>query len=71
MILQLDPPIPVVVVSKGNASGMAIGWIDYSQEHHLLWVVALDDGGEVWVVPNTDVRLQANWSLGRSARSER
>jgi len=34
----------------------------------LLWVVGLDDGGEIWCVPNPQVRLQANWSMGRSKK---
>jgi hypothetical protein len=64
-MLQLNPTIPVVVTSKGNAKGYAIGWIDYSQEHDLLWVVALDDGGEIWMALNKDIRFQSNWSMGR------
>ena len=63
MIHQLNPTIPVEVVSKGP--GTALGWIDYSQEHHLLWIVAIDATREIWIAPNTDVRVQANWSLGR------
>jgi len=31
-------------------------------------VVAMDDGGEVWCVPNPQVRMQANWSMGRSKK---
>ena len=39
--------------------------IDYGPEFDLLWVVAMDEGGEIWCVPNPQVRMQANWSLGR------
>lgn len=63
-ILQLNPNIPVIVTSKDNRKGRAIGWIDYSEEHDLIWVVALDNN-EVWCVPNPEIRLQNNWSIGR------
>ena len=39
--------------------------IDYGLEHSLLWVVAKDDNGEIWCVPNEGVRMQKNWSAGR------
>ncbi len=29
-------------------------------------VVALDGSGEIWCAPNPKVRLQANWSMGRT-----
>ena len=61
-ILQLNPCIPVWT-EKGE--GMAIGWMDYSCEHHLMWIVAMNDTGEVWTLPNPDVRLQKNYSIGR------
>ena len=60
---QLDPPIPLHVVDRGP--GFAIAVIDYGQEFDLLWVVGMDEGGEIWCVPNPQVRMQANWSLGR------
>jgi hypothetical protein len=62
-ILQLNPPIPVYIVDKGN--GLAHFLIDYGIEAHLQWVIALDDGGEVWAVPNPKVRFQWNHSAGR------
>lgn len=63
-MLQLDPQIPVIVTSKGDMKGMAIGWVDYSQDHTLIWIVALEDG-EIWCVPNTEIRMQNNWTMGR------
>ncbi len=63
MFTQLNPTIPVVVDGKG--AGYAFGVIDYSQEHDLIWVVALDAGGEIWVVKNPMVRVQPNWTMGR------
>jgi hypothetical protein len=63
MFTQLNPTIPVTVTDKGK--GYAIGVIDYGQEHHLLWVVVLDSGGEIWTVANPKVRVQKNWTMGR------
>ncbi|MCY7281041.1 MAG: hypothetical protein LH610_09145 [Sphingomonas bacterium] len=65
-LTQLAPPLPMHVVDRG--SGYAVAVIDYGQEFDLLWVVAMDDGGEVWCVPNPQVRMQANWSMGRSKK---
>lgn len=61
---QLDPPIPLTVLEKGD--GFAVGVIDYGQEFDLLWVVALNESGEIWSAPNPQVRMQANWSMGRA-----
>lgn len=48
---------------------MAIAVIDYGAEFDLLWVVGMDDGGEIWCVPNPQVRLKANWSMGRGKKA--
>ena len=32
----------------------------------MIWVVALDESGEIWCAPNPKVRLRANWTLGRT-----
>lgn len=63
MFTQLDPPIPLHVLGRGD--GYAIAVIDYGQEHNLLWVTAITGTGEIWCAPNPEVRMQANWSLGR------
>jgi hypothetical protein len=60
---QLEPPIPMSVLDKGN--GYAFAVIDYGQEFDLLWVIAMDDTGEIWCAPNPKVRMQGNWSMGR------
>ena len=60
-MLQLNPPIPV---ETARGKGFAHVLIDYSQEHHLLWVVFLDATGECWTVPNPEIRLQSNVSMG-------
>ncbi|GAA4037476.1 hypothetical protein GCM10022281_17680 [Sphingomonas rosea] len=62
---QLEPYLPLHVVDRGK--GVAVAVIDYGPEFDLLWVVAMDDGGEIWCVPNPQVRMQANWSMGRRA----
>ena len=61
---QLDPPVPVHVLDKGD--GFAIAVIDYGQEHNLIWVTAINDSGEIWCAPNPRVRMQANWTMGRA-----
>jgi len=65
MLLQLNPPIPV-----NTPKGPGECWIliDYSKEDHLLWVVALDDSGEVWAYKNSDIRAIENISLGRKIK---
>lgn len=63
MLTQLNPTLPVEVTGKGK--GFAIAVIDYGQEHHLLWVVAMDDTGEIWTAANPDVRVRENWTMGR------
>ncbi len=63
MILQLNPPIPMTHVEKGD--GYAIALIDYSQEHDLMWVIAIDDTGEIWTAMNRYVRMQKNITLDR------
>jgi hypothetical protein len=60
---QLEPPIPLHVLDKGD--GYAIAVIDYGQEHNLIWVTAINDTGEIWCAPNPRVRLQSNWTMGR------
>ena len=64
MLVQLNPPLPVYVIDKGK--GYAIAVIDYGQEHNLIWVTALDANGEIWCAPNPAVRLQVNWTIGRT-----
>ena len=62
---QLDPPIPLHVLERGD--GLAFGVIDYGPEHNLIWVTAIDATGEIWCAPNPEVRMQANWTMGRHA----
>lgn len=63
MFTQLNPPIPLHVIGKGD--GYALAVIDYSQEHNLVWVTAINATGEIWCAPNPLVRLGQNWTMGR------
>ena len=62
MMLQLNPVIPVTT-PKGDGEAWAL--IDYSSEHHLMWIVAIDETGEIWTFPNPKVRAQKNISMNR------
>lgn len=62
MMLQLNPPLPMDT-PKGR--GLAHFLIDYGAEADLLWVVFMDDSGQCWTVPNPEIRMTENWSLGR------
>jgi hypothetical protein len=62
MLLQLDPPLPL---STPKGDGLAHFLIDYGPEHHLIWVVFSDANGECWSVPNPEVTLRDNWTMGR------
>lgn len=68
LFTQLNPPIPLHVIGKGD--GYAIAVIDYSPEHNLIWVTALNESGEIWCAPNPIVRLGKNWTLGRTASAK-
>jgi hypothetical protein len=62
MITQLNPPLPMET-SKGP--GWAHFVIDYGPEAALLWAVFMDKDGACWVVPNSEVRMFFNWTMGR------
>jgi hypothetical protein len=61
-LTQLNPPLPLET-SKGP--GWAHFLIDYGQESALLWVVFMDADGACWTVPNHEVRMCFNWTIGR------
>ena len=62
MIIQLDPPLPMLT-PKGH--GFAHFLIDYGMESHLYWTVFITSTGEVWTYANPLVRAEKNISLGR------
>ena len=68
MMLQLNPQLVVVVKKKDSnkwIKGYAFLVIDYSQDHDLLFAVSLNSTGEIWIVPNDEVRFENNWSMKR------
>ena len=67
-MLQLTPSIPVYCDDLGK--GQAIALIDYSEESYLYFVVALENGGDIWVLDNRHVKLQKNISIGRTLEKE-
>lgn len=62
MIIQLNPPIPML-----TPKGKGLAWlvIDYSPEHHLMWTVAINETGELWTFPNSVVNAEKNITMGR------
>ena len=62
MLLQLNPPIPLLT-PKGP--GIAHFVIDYGPESDLHWTVFLDASGECWTFSNRHIRAQKNVTLGR------
>ena len=64
MMLQLNPTIPIIRISD-KMNGYAFIVIDYSQEHHLLFVCAMNNG-EIWTLNNKEIRIQSNISLDRN-----
>jgi hypothetical protein len=62
MFVQLNPPLPM---QTPKGSGLAHFVIDYGPEAHLLWVVFMDADGACWTVPNPEIRMSPNWSMGR------
>jgi hypothetical protein len=62
MITQLNPPVPMETPKGG---GWAHFVIDYGPESALLWVVFMDADGACWTVPNAEVRMSFNWTIGR------
>jgi hypothetical protein len=67
MIIQLDPPIPLIT-PKGE--GWAHLVIDYSQEHDLLWVVFIDSDGTCWTFGNRVVSIQNNVTMNRKVEKK-
>ena len=62
-MLQLNPTIPIIRISD-NMKGYAFIVIDYSQEHDLFFVCAMNNG-EIWTLNNRDIRMQSNLTFDR------
>jgi hypothetical protein len=58
---QLDPPIPL---DTRKGKGLAVGLIDYGATHDLIWITFLNENGQCWCLPNRDIRLQTNETMG-------
>lgn len=61
MIIQLDPPIPMIT-PKGN--GYANFLVDRGMEFDNEWIVFLDNQ-EIWSFLNREVRLEKNYTYNR------
>ena len=68
MMVQLNPPIPL---DTPKGPGLATFVIDYGIEHHLYWVVFIDETRECWTFSNTEIRAQKNLTLGRGKFKEK
>lgn len=67
MIVQLNPPLEL-----DTPKGKGLAWlvIDYGIEHNLLWVVAINETGEIWTFSNPEVRATKNITAGRISDSK-
>ncbi len=71
--LQLNPPIPVEITAASLPAGVratdkrgwCYAWQECGIDGHRMWVVVLDETGEVVDVPQPFVRVDPNWSYGR------
>lgn len=59
-VTRIDPSLPLDT-PKGKGSAHFL--IDYSEEHHLLWVVFLDEDGSCWTFSNPEVQLRPNETM--------
>lgn len=72
---QLDPPILVSVTSTAlppgvralSRKGWAYAWKETGIDGHRLWIVVMDETGEVVDVPQPEILVDMNWSFGRRA----
>jgi hypothetical protein len=62
-MIQLNPMLPVFTPM---GTGYAFAAIDYSQEHFLIFVIALDVDGTIHMFSNKEVRFQWNKTLNRT-----
>ena len=61
-MLQLQPALPVLTP---HGKGWAHLVINAGLESHLMWVVAMDETGEVWTLPNWMIRFTPNCTAER------
>lgn len=46
-----------------RGKGLCVAVIDYGPEHDLMYVIAMNDTGEMWTYSNPDVRMRPNETL--------
>lgn len=63
MMIQLNPMLPVYI-PKFQKEGYAFLVTQFSQEHRLLFCVALNNG-DIWELNNTEVKFCDNVSMER------
>ena len=51
-------------VHTPKGDGWAIAWLDYGADSDCFWKVVLPDG-QVWDVPQYEITMNSNWSMGR------
>lgn len=66
MLIQLEPMLPVMT-PKGK--GFAFVLIDYGQEFDTLFKTIISATGEVWDIPQSQIRGVVNISMGRISPS--
>jgi hypothetical protein len=66
MMLQLNPPLPVITPA---GKGLAHVLIDLGPEYDLLWVV-FQDNKECWTWRNQDIRANTNITFGRQKNGQ-
>jgi hypothetical protein len=64
MMLQLHPMLPV---DTCKGAGFAFVLIDYGQEHDTLYKTIITATGEIWDLPQSQVRGVKNISMGRGS----
>lgn len=67
MILQLNPPIPLTHLIKGDFLAHFIH--DPGIENEIMFTGFLDNG-EIWTFRNRDLRAQKNITIGRTFKEK-
>jgi hypothetical protein len=62
VIIQLDPMLPL---DTPKGIGWAFAMIDYSQDHDTIYKVIITETGEIWDIPQPQVRGVKNFTMGR------
>lgn len=65
-ILQLNPPIPLRHITKGDFLAHIIH--DPGIENEIMFTGCLNDSGEIWTFRNRDLRFCTNLTIGRDLR---